>query len=93
MALGESTKITIPKAFSEFFLPFDIVKVMTLTFLNNLREVDPFIDDYLSKLGKYSKDLKYWSITSNKIFTINSFYNFLIDGGIDQSGHLEEFLL
>lgn len=82
MALGESTKITMHKAFSEFFLPFDTVKVMTLTFLNNLREVDPFIDDYLSKLGKYSKDLKYWSITSNKIFTINSFYNFLIDGGI-----------
>lgn len=48
-----------PDAFVVSPTPFSIVKDIAPVFMiHSLQEVDPFIDDYIIRLGSDSKDLK-----------------------------------
>lgn len=61
---------------------FGIMKDIILDFIHILRKVDLFIDFYLTRLNSNSINVKLWCLTSNGCFTQISFYNFLINIGI-----------
>ena len=71
-----------PEAFDDSPRPFGTVNAHAPNFLYIPREANPFIDDCLMELGGESKNSKRWRHTSSGIFSIKSFYNFLMDGGI-----------
>lgn len=71
-----------PETFVESTVTSGTVNALALNFLHILREINPFIDNFLLNLNGDSKDLKRWNHTSNGTFQVKSFYNFLIDGGL-----------
>lgn len=70
------------EAFKESIIIGGTVNDIASNFLHILREADPFIDAFLLDTNGDSKDLKHWNCISNDTFSVKSFYNFLIDGGL-----------
>lgn len=45
-------------------------------------EVESFLEDYNRLAGLQEEGMKWWRLSPNGLFTVKSFYTFLVDGGV-----------